>query len=129
MQIIEMVNDVIKGKTHSRLLVVGVNEDDPKTGCIRYPKKRLDYEDVLDYVSQTNCIIEIVQNDTAGPTMRYSEAVFYNKKLLTNNKNIVNFPFYNSNYMKVFEKKRILILNGLERSRTLIIIMTIVFLL
>lgn len=49
-----------------------------------------------------NCILEVLQQDQAGSSLRYFEAVCYNKKLLTTNKDIVNYPFYDSRYMKVF---------------------------
>ena len=60
------------------------------------------YEDVLNKVNSSNCIIEICQESQKGATLRYFEAVSMNKKLLTNNQDIVNFPFYNSDWMKIF---------------------------
>ena len=60
------------------------------------------YEEVLQHVQKTNCIIEIVQQRQCGATLRYFEAVSMNKKLLTNNPHIVKFPFYNPNWMKIF---------------------------
>lgn len=60
------------------------------------------YEKVVSDVKSSNCIFEIVQDGQAAQTIRYFEAVCYNKKLLTNNFNICNFPFYNSSFMKCF---------------------------
>ena len=74
------------------------------TNGIHFLKSRKTYMDVLEDVSQSNCILEILQEGHSGTTLRYYEAICYNKKLLTNNKNIVNLPFYNPNYMKIFEK-------------------------
>ncbi len=62
------------------------------------------YDVVVEEVKQSNCILEIIRSGQSGATLRYYEAVCYNKKLLTNNKNVVNLPFYDSRYMKVFEK-------------------------
>lgn len=50
----------------------------------------------------TNVIIEILQKGQNGSSLRYFEAVCYNRKLLTNNPNIEKLPFYNPEYMKVF---------------------------
>lgn len=61
------------------------------------------YEDILEHVQQTNCIIEIMQEGQTGATLRFFEAVCMNKKLLTNNSNIVSFPFYNPQWMKIFK--------------------------
>lgn len=66
-------------------------------------EKKISYEEVLKGSSRSNVIIEIVQEDQGGPTLRYYEAVTLNRKLLTNNANIKQYPFYNSNYMRVFK--------------------------
>lgn len=60
------------------------------------------YEEILNKVQESNCIVEICQQGQNGATLRYFEAVTMNKKLLTNNANIKNFPFYNPNWMKIF---------------------------
>ncbi len=60
------------------------------------------YRDVLNDINATNCILEIMQPGQNNQTARYMEAVCYNKKLLTNNTEIVTLPFYNPQYMKVF---------------------------
>lgn len=69
---------------------------------IRYHYGWIPYEDFLKTELDSNCILEIVQEGQTGPTLRYFEAICYNKKLLTNNPNIVDFPFYNSQWMKIF---------------------------
>lgn len=61
------------------------------------------YERIISDVKSSNCIFEIVQDGQAAQTIRYFEAVCYNKKLLTNNYSICNLPFYNSKYMKCFQ--------------------------
>lgn len=54
-------------------------------------------------MKHSNCILEVLIEGMTGATLRYNEAVCYNKKLLTNNKNIVNLPFYDPRYMRVFD--------------------------
>lgn len=67
-------------------------------------QKIISYDEVLKGASKSNVILEIVQGKQGGPTLRYYEAVTMNRKLLTNNTNITEYPFYNSKYMKVFHK-------------------------
>lgn len=69
----------------------------------KYCTKWFPYKDILQHVQHTDCIVEIVQDGQSGATLRYFEAVSMNKKLLTNNPHIVNFPYYNSQWMKVFK--------------------------
>lgn len=70
---------------------------------IMYIKKWVSYSEVLKKVSGTNCIIEILQKNQQTQSVRYFEAVVFNKKLLTNNPNVFSLPFYDSRYMKYFE--------------------------
>ncbi len=70
---------------------------------IKYIKKWISYSKVLKKVSSTNCIIEILQKNQESQTVRYFEALVFNKKLLTNNPNVVSLPFYDSRFMKYFE--------------------------
>ena len=62
------------------------------------------YSTMIDEEKKSNCIMEIMHPGQVGSTSRYYEAICYNKKLLTNNKNIVDMPFYDSNYIHIFEK-------------------------
>ncbi len=62
------------------------------------------YDEILASVNKTKTIIEIVQEGQSGPSLRYYEAICYNKKLLTNNPNISTFPLYDSRYMRVFKE-------------------------
>lgn len=66
-------------------------------------EKSIPYKEVLQGDTHTNTLIEILQDNQGGPSLRYYEAVVFNKKLLTNNSNIVGFPFYNERFMKIFE--------------------------
>jgi len=70
---------------------------------INYLQKMMKYDDVLHRMGDCKCILEIVQEKQNGPSLRYFEAIFYNKKLITNNKNIVNYPYYNPKWMKIME--------------------------
>ena len=78
------------------------NKGDTCNG-INYVEKWIPYEEVLCRMLESNCILEIIQNNQSGPSLRYFEAIFYNKKLLTNNKNIEDYPYYNPKWMKTFD--------------------------
>lgn len=64
--------------------------------------KPASYDQVLNDVMQSNCILELLQNGQQQQSARYFEAICYNKKLLTNNPNISSLPYYNPEYMKYF---------------------------
>lgn len=56
----------------------------------------LGYEMFLKHVENSDIVVDVVQKGQTGLTVRVLEALFYNKKLITNNKSIINMPFYNS---------------------------------
>ena len=63
------------------------------------------YTEYLSNEVNSNCILEILKEDTASPTFRCWEAVYYNKRLLTNWKGIRDFPYYDSRFMRYFENE------------------------
>ncbi len=67
-------------------------------------RKNIPYKKILENISMSNCILEVLQYGQKMQSLRYLEAVCYNKKLLTNNPDIVNYPFYNEDYMRCFKK-------------------------
>lgn len=63
----------------------------------------MDYHEVLKRIGCSNCLLEVLCEGQKASTLRYCEAVSYNKKLLTNNPDIIHMPFFDSRYMKVFQ--------------------------
>ena len=55
----------------------------------------MDYEMVLENISKSKCILDINNQNQMGLTLRPLEALFFKKKLITNNFNIKNMDFYN----------------------------------
>ena len=71
---------------------------------LEYMHDFMKYDDVVGEIKASNCILEILQPNQKMQTIRYFEAIVYNKKLLTNNSNIYELPYYDSRYMKVYSK-------------------------
>lgn len=61
------------------------------------------YEENLRHIKNSRCLLEIMQKNGSGYTSRTLEAIAYDKKLITNNKYILDAPFYNSEYISVFD--------------------------
>lgn len=64
---------------------------------IENEKDFISYDEYLKNVSTTKCILDYNQNGQTGLTLRPMEALFLEKKLITNNKDIKNYDFYNPN--------------------------------
>ncbi|KAF3302249.1 hypothetical protein FPV21_01850 [Carnobacterium sp. PL12RED10] len=56
--------------------------------------KPISYPEVLDDISKSKAILDIVQSNQTGLTLRPLEALFFEKKLITNDKSIANYDFY-----------------------------------
>ena len=81
--------------------VLGNEKNQVEEGII-YHSVAVPYSDNVRFLLRSNCILEIMHKEFDNPTQRYSEAVVYNKKLLTNNDKISTFDFYKPEYMKIF---------------------------
>lgn len=57
-----------------------------------FPK--VDYSQYLEKVSQSKAILDIVQENQWGLTLRPMESIFFEKKLITNNRQISEHDFY-----------------------------------
>jgi hypothetical protein len=62
----------------------------------------MSYEENLEHVMKTKCLLEIMQQGALGYTFRTWEAIMYNKPLLTNNTFIGQAPFYKSQYIHIY---------------------------
>lgn len=60
----------------------------------RTPAEKLTYPQYLDRLARTRCVIDISQKGQTGLTRRPLEALFYGKKLLTDNPEIARYDFY-----------------------------------
>ena len=58
---------------------------------------KIDYNEYFDRIKQTDIIVDISANVLSGLSLRPLEAIFLKKKLITNNQDILNYKFYNSN--------------------------------
>ena len=66
----------------------------PATPAIELMDDSLGYQDNIDALQRARCVLEIVQARQTGPTIRCMEALFFDKKLITNNVAVVHQPFY-----------------------------------
>ena len=71
-------------------------------GNLHFLHDRIDYDEILNDISKSKGILELVQEGQDGMTMRPYEALFYNKRLLTNNPNNIDAEFFDNRFMKVF---------------------------
>ena len=55
----------------------------------------ISYDEYLKMIAKSKCILDYGMLDYCGLSLRPLEALFFERKLITNNKDIVNYDFYN----------------------------------
>lgn len=58
-------------------------------------QKRVSFDLNLENIANSRALLDLVQEGQTGLTVRVMESIYWKKKLVTNNKNIVNEFFYN----------------------------------
>ena len=82
-QELQNLENILKDKGYSTNFKIIENEKD-----------YIPYGEYLKLVAKSKCIIDYNQKGQVGLSLRPMEALFFNKKLLTNNSDIKNYDFY-----------------------------------
>lgn len=93
-EIMEAYRKCIKEGLKCIFFITGVPKDEQIAGEGLVYDQIISYKRNIAYVRKSKCILEIMQKNADGYTLRLWEAIMYNKHLLTNNINIVNSDYY-----------------------------------
>lgn len=83
-------------------IVSNLEENESGQGNIYYSKKAMPFKEYLGRTLTAKSILEILDTNTAGSTLRLWEAIMYDKKLITNYPYVQDNMFYNPLYMHYF---------------------------
>ena len=83
--------------------ICGVSNEKQVHGTGINYNQYLHYVDIVEKIKKSKCIVDIIQGDSQGLTIKVCEAVIFDKLLITTNKNIVTQPFYNKDYILVID--------------------------
>ncbi|WP_134389175.1 glycosyltransferase [Flavobacterium psychrophilum] len=72
---------------------------------IEFKRNRIKQNDLKKLYAQTQTILDLVRDNQSGLSFRVFEAMAFQKKLITNNKNIKTYNFYNPNNILVLENE------------------------
>lgn len=65
--------------------------------------KYISYDEILEKVKRSKCILEVSQRDERGTTLRLYESIAFNTHLLFTNKHLLTHPYYNEESMHYIE--------------------------
>lgn len=80
---------------------VNETEIDKETG-IQY-NIRKPYSEVLQHIARSECLLDIIQGESSGLTIKVCEAICYDKKLITTNVHVKENSFYDEKYILIIK--------------------------
>lgn len=63
--------------------------------------RSITYRENLVNVRNTKCLLEVIQKESKGYTLRTLEAIAYGKRLISNNDSLLTAPFYNPDFIEM----------------------------
>ena len=90
-----------------KLMIVATPHKKYSRSDEKWLAKRVPYEKIAENIKQSRAILDIVQSGQSGITLRPMEAMFYNKKLITNNIYIKEYDFYNPHNIFILQERNI----------------------
>ena len=70
---------------------------------IELRRKRINQNDLKELYNETQVVLDLVRENQTGLSFRVFEAMAFHKKLITNNKTIIDYNFYNPNNILVID--------------------------
>ena len=104
-----------KENISSRMYIVGVDSEVQASDKVII-NKPMPYVKMIKELQETKCILDYVIEGQSGLSYRSMEAICYNKKLLTNNKSILDFPYYNAEFVQYFKNPDEIDMDFLKRN-------------
>jgi len=83
--------------------IVEVDEKEKRYADNIHYNKWLPYKEVLRRMRRSRCVLEILQKPGEGPMLRTTEAIIYNKKIITNDLEAASNPFYDDRFVQIFD--------------------------
>lgn len=83
--------------------IANVKESDAKYSDEIVYNKFITYDECVKSIQRATCLIDVIQGESTGLTIKTCEAVCYNKKLITTNKNVSTYPFYDPRFIRIVE--------------------------
>lgn len=83
--------------------IIGVDEKDRKYADEIVYQEQMPYMENLQRIHSCKCMLEVMQQGGHGYTLRYCEAIMYDKAIITDNPEVKNAPFFNASLIQHFE--------------------------
>lgn len=103
MQYIKNIYDYLSNKGYRLKFMVLTKKKEDLSITIN---KRISYQDYISLVSESKAILEITQENQKGCTLRFLEAIYFGKKLITTNTSALDDEYFDSRFMSVLSSSQ-----------------------
>ena len=79
-----------------------------KNNGIKYSRKRISHQEIPKIYNESKVLLDLVRENQDGLSFRIFEAMALKKKIITNNKTIVDYDFYNPNNILILKEDKYL---------------------
>jgi hypothetical protein len=103
MDVYDRLKELGKGR---KFFITGVPDSETRRDdgvCYNTP---IPYRKCLESIQSSTCLLDIIQGNSSGFTIKVCEAVYYNKLLITTNKNLKKLPFYDERFIKIIDSAK-----------------------
>ena len=122
-RLIELAKDLKEKNLNYLFLVIGKKK---KTNALQLEHKnlitfsetRLNQKELIAYYKQANIIVDFIRPEQTGLSFRFFEALALQKKMITDNKGVASYDFYNPNNIYILDKKPKVSLNFFHQDYT-----------
>jgi hypothetical protein len=104
---ISKVADVLKAQNIKSRIIIYDKKNKNKNPNIEFISKYMQITEVNDYIKRSKLLLDIQRKEQNGLTFRVFESIGLQKKLITTNRNIVDYDFYNPNNILVIDEENI----------------------
>jgi len=109
------LGDYLKSKKISfKFIVIGkrkklkkFNLSEEELDLIEFQEKKINQEQLIEFYKKCNIIVDLVRKNQTGLSFRFFEAMPLQKRIITNNLNVKNYSFYNTNNILIIDDDKI----------------------
>ena len=86
--------------------IVDVPEGEQRHAEVIKYNVKLPYGEVIEKIKRSRCLVDVIQGESNGLTIKTVESVVYDKKLLTTNENVKEEEFYKTQNILIYDKRK-----------------------
>lgn len=102
--LLKEIEQCVRGHYENKLILIP-DKTSEKTADKIYRKDNINYSQYIELLNDSEVIIELAQPDQSGLTLRVLEAAFLSKRIITNNKQVMNYNLFNKDDIFLLDER------------------------